>query len=380
MRNRPQGLQAQPHAAKSHRPGMADGDCGSMGLGLQTLGAVTQMDPALFAPLSAFLLSVGCLGCGIAVSSLLGSLKNITLVMIMAIVMGAVYCGLTIAGFISLAAFSAGLAGILTAVVFSRLRKKQTTNRLTNQPEALPLKGALTAYGILIGLMVLTGLSAMVYPFLNQVSLAPVFPRVVSNQGFIVPAGPILTFRPLIFSGTMIAIASLAGYLIFRMWRLLPGGSWRSISRITWDAAIPTSIGILSMVGLSTMMDHCGMTQLLAGGLSQAVGTAFPLLSPCVGMLGTFTTGNNSNSNVLLAPLQKNVAGLLKIDPSLLISGQTAGGSLGSMMAPAKIVVGCGTVGITGKDGLVLRRTLPYGIIIGLVVGLVTWLLVGVKF
>ena len=134
------------------------------------------------------------------------------------------------------------------------------------------------------------------------------------------------------------------------------------------------------MVGLSTMMDHCGMTQLLAHGLAQTTGPIFPLVSPMVGMLGTFTTGSNNNSNVLLAPLQKNVALLLKMDPRLLVSGQTAGGSLGSMTAPAKIVVGCGTVGIIGRDGEVLKKTLPYGLAIGLGVGLLTLLLLAFHF
>jgi lactate permease len=139
-------------------------------------------------------------------------------------------------------------------------------------------------------------------------------------------------------------------------------------------------VGILTMVGLSTMMDHCGMTQLLAQGLSQATGSIFPVVSPLVGMLGTFTTGSNNNSNVLLAPLQKNVANLLHLDPRILVSSQTAGGSVGSMIAPAKIVVGCSTVGILGKDGLVLRRTLPYGLAIGLGIGIVTWLMVLAPF
>ncbi len=116
------------------------------------------------------------------------------------------------------------------------------------------------------------------------------------------------------------------------------------------------------------------MTQLLAQGLAALVGSAFPLVSPLIGMLGAFATGSNNNSNVLFAPLQKSVAALLSMDPRVLLSAQTAGGALGSMIAPAKIIVGCSTVGLKGREGDVLRRTLLYGLGIGLLVGLLALL------
>jgi lactate permease len=99
-------------------------------------------------------------------------------------------------------------------------------------------------------------------------------------------------------------------------------------------------------------------------------------VSPLVGILGAFATGSNNNSNVLFAPLQKSAALLLAIDPRLLISAQTAGGALGSMLAPAKIIVGCSTVGLNGREGEVLRKTLAYGLVIGLCLGGLAWVLV----
>jgi len=38
------------------------------------------------------------------------------------------------------------------------------------------------------------------------------------------------------------------------------------------------------------------------------------------------------------------------------LAAQTAGGSLGSVMSPAKVIVGCSTVGLNQKEGLVMRR------------------------
>jgi lactate permease len=110
------------------------------------------------------------------------------------------------------------------------------------------------------------------------------------------------------------------------------------------------------------------------------MGQAFPLASPLVGILGAFATGSNTNSNVLFGPMQKSIAGLLGVAPAVLLAAQTAGGSLGSMIAPAKLIVGCSTVGLAGRDGEVLRITLPYGALIGLALGVVTWLAVNFGF
>lgn len=135
-------------------------------------------------------------------------------------------------------------------------------------------------------------------------------------------------------------------------------------------------IGVATMVGLSAVMDHSGMTIRLAEAIAQLFGAAFPIISPLLGMIGAFATGSNNNSNVLFGSLQENIALILKLSPAIIVAAQTAGGSLGSMIAPAKLIIGCSTVNISGKDGDVLRRTLPYGLGIAFVMGIATYLLV----
>ena len=139
--------------------------------------------------------------------------------------------------------------------------------------------------------------------------------------------------------------------------------------------ATPVTAGVLAMVGLAMVMDHGGMTQSLAESASAAVGSAYPLVSGYVGMLGAFTTGSNTNSNVLFGPLQMEMSRLLNLAAPWLLAAQTTGGALGSMIAPAKLIVGCAAVGIAGKDGLVFRRTAPYAALLGLAAGAMAWML-----
>jgi lactate permease len=115
------------------------------------------------------------------------------------------------------------------------------------------------------------------------------------------------------------------------------------------------------------------MTYVLAQGLSQVAGPLYPLASPYIGLLGAFMTGSNTNSNVVFAPLQKATAQLIAVAIPVILAAQTTGGSLGSMLAPAKIIVGCSTAGLGGEEGSVMRKTVPYGLAITLIVGLIAW-------
>jgi lactate permease len=126
-------------------------------------------------------------------------------------------------------------------------------------------------------------------------------------------------------------------------------------------------------VGLSVIMSHSGMTNILAMGLSQVFGAAlYPLVTPFIGALGAFITGSNNNSNVLFAALQQRTAELLGLSVSLTLASQTAGGSLGSIMAPAKVIVGASTVGLGDRESEVMGKIIIYGLLPVLFVALVT--------
>ncbi|MPM51659.1 Glycolate permease GlcA [bioreactor metagenome] len=93
-------------------------------------------------------------------------------------------------------------------------------------------------------------------------------------------------------------------------------------------------------------------------------------------MLGSFATGSNVNSNVLFGTLQKTVAILVGASPLVMMGAQTTGGSLGSMIAPAKLAVGVSTTPeLKNREGEVLRKTLPISLIIAILIGIAAWLM-----
>ena len=114
------------------------------------------------------------------------------------------------------------------------------------------------------------------------------------------------------------------------------------------------------------------MTDAIARGLSDFLGSLFPMLSPWIGALGAFMTGSNTNSNVVFGALQKQTAELLGISVAVILAAQTTGGSIGSAAAPTKVVIGTSTADMSGREGEVLRQMFGYTMFLIALVSLLT--------
>jgi lactate permease len=126
---------------------------------------------------------------------------------------------------------------------------------------------------------------------------------------------------------------------------------------------------------MAVTMQHAGMTQLLAEVISANTGALYPILAPFIGALGAFMTGSNTNSNVVFGSLQMQTAETLGVTVAVILAAQTAGGAIGSMFAPAKVVVGVSTVE-GAEESSVLGQVTLYGVIMLAILGIVTWILV----
>jgi len=67
-------------------------------------------------------------------------------------------------------------------------------------------------------------------------------------------------------------------------------------------------------------------------------------------------------------------ANLLHLDVLVIIAAQTTGAALGSVISPAKVIVGCSSTGQSGREGLMMRAMLPYILAILALVAVVTLL------
>ncbi len=234
------------------------------------------------------------------------------------------------------------------------------------------LQWALSAYFILIVIVSSGVIIAPFKNFLGQVILKIPFPEIVSNNGWTTPAGFGKSINLFGHGGALLMYSSIISYALYRSRGFYKTDAIKTIVSKTIKGGVPTSLGIITMVGFAMIMDHCGMIYILAEGISRLFGSFYPFFSPWIGLLGAFMTGSNTNSNVVFGALQQQTAVFGGLSSAIILAAQTTGGALGSMVAPAKLLVGCSTVGLSGKEGPVLKATLKYGLTITGIISMVT--------
>jgi lactate permease len=217
-------------------------------------------------------------------------------------------------------------------------------------------------------LLVLVGFATFVGPLrtaLSAVRISIQFPSTTTSLGWITDRAQAVL--PVFgHPGALILYATVLSAVLFT--RLGHRISLRILWRNTVRQGVPTSITILALVGVAMLMVYGGMTYLLAAGLART-GRIFPFLSPFIGVLGAVITGSNTNSNVLFGALQRDAAVLLHLNPVLIGALQTMGGALGSMITPAKVVLATATTGLAGQEGLVMRVTGRYLLVMTALLG-----------
>jgi lactate permease len=159
-------------------------------------------------------------------------------------------------------------------------------------------------------------------------------------------------FAPLYHPGTLLAAGLVIGALLTGRGALLGPATGAALRRLA-----SVALALLVMLALARLMVHGGLIAQLAGAAAQ-VGALWPLLSPFVGVLGTFVSGSATASNVLFTDFQAATARALDLPVALMAAAQGVGAAIGNAIAPHNIIAGAATVGLSGRDGEVLARTL----------------------
>ncbi|HEX2769441.1 MAG TPA: L-lactate permease [Geobacteraceae bacterium] len=110
----------------------------------------------------------------------------------------------------------------------------------------------------------------------------------------------------------------------------------------------------------------------LADGLITCTGRFYPMFAPFLGWIGTFLTGYGMASIMLFAKLQVQTAQLMGISASLLASSLAVGASIGSVSSPFKIALAAPLCGAEGREGEILRKTIPLGLAVSFATGVFT--------
>ncbi|MEM9591773.1 MAG: L-lactate permease, partial [Pseudomonadota bacterium] len=160
------------------------------------------------------------------------------------------------------------------------------------------------------------------------------------------------SFQPLYHPGTILFVGLVVAAIARGQAGMLPTALAAALRRL-----LPVAAALLVMLALSRLMVHAGMIASLAAAAA-SVGPAWPVIAPFVGVLGTFITGSATASNILFTDLQLSTAKGLALPVHLMIAAQGFGAAIGNIVAPHNIIAGSATVGLAGREGEVLARTL----------------------
>jgi len=116
------------------------------------------------------------------------------------------------------------------------------------------------------------------------------------------------------------------------------------------------------------------MPVVLAAGASALAGKAWTGLAAVIGALGAFIAGSNTFSNMMFSLFQFTTAVKTGAVPGVIVALQAVGGAAGNMICVHNVVAASAVVGLIGKEGHLIRKTLipmTYYLIVAAIVGVI---------
>ncbi|MCL1789447.1 MAG: L-lactate permease, partial [Oscillospiraceae bacterium] len=105
-------------------------------------------------------------------------------------------------------------------------------------------------------------------------------------------------------------------------------------------------------------------------------GNFYPLFAPYIGLLGTFLTGNNTNSSVMFGGFQYAVAAELELNGAVMSAVQVIAGGVGCSSAPTLIFMAALATKQTEKVSVILKKLIPSALIIAGTMGIINFIMI----
>lgn len=347
---------------------------GSLGASYEALISATGLLGTDIGPWMAVFLGLVCFLVGIAVLWIAGGKRmlrqGLWQLASMGTAMATIQYAAAHAGLGNIAAMLGALGGIITGALWARAqagsKPKYDSSSAKVKSSAEFRDGLLkmAPYGILLIIIFAVNFIAPLKAYLNQVALQVNIPQLVLADQSRIPAAKTQSISLFGHPGALLVYAGVFTLIRAIMKGTLPQGSGEKIRIGVLRSGLKSTLGILTMMAMATTMQSAGMVAQLSSTMASISGNLYPLVTPFIGALGAFMTGSNTNSNVLFGAFQQEVALSLNLSVPLVLAIHNAGAAVGSVFAPAKIIVGCSTVGLGGQESEALRNTTRYGMII----------------
>lgn len=170
--------------------------------------------------------------------------------------------------------------------------------------------------------------------------------------------------QPFYLPGFWFIVVCLLTYALHRMSRRQILDSWK----VAWSQVVGAAGALLFALPMVRVFIESGavhndsgldaMPLTLAAGAAAAAGSAWPLLAPWIGALGAFVAGSNTVSNLMFSLFQFATARNVGLEPMTIVAVQAVGGAAGNMITVHNLVAAAATVGLLGREGGLIRKTI----------------------
>ena len=165
--------------------------------------------------------------------------------------------------------------------------------------------------------------------------------------------------------GAIFLLVCLITYVLHGMRKQQIAASWKVASAQLGGAAFALLCAVpLVRIFINSGPDFNGagidsMPVTVAQSAADLAGQGWPIVSPFIGALGAFVAGSNTVSNMMFALFQFNTGlGIGAASPETVAALQAVGGAAGNMVAVHNVVAAAATVGLLGREGDLIRKTI----------------------
>ncbi|CAO3579480.1 unnamed protein product [Absidia cylindrospora] len=169
----------------------------------------------------------------------------------------------------------------------------------------------------------------------------------------------IWSFQPLA-TGTAILVSSIPFGIIAMLYGAHPRIFFQALKKTAFQLFLPI-ITVSCIMALAYLYNYSGIVYTIGLTLS-SVGRAFPFLSAWLGWLACFLSGSDTSANSLFGNLQVVAAREIGLSAVLMASTNSSGAICSKMISPQNLTTGVSTIGLHGKEGVILRRTILHSI------------------
>jgi len=124
--------------------------------------------------------------------------------------------------------------------------------------------------------------------------------------------------------------------------------------------------------GVSGGLDK--MPVVLASAAAALIGKGWTAFAAVIGAMGAFIAGSNTLSNMMFSLFQFSTALKIGAVPGVIVALQAVGGAAGNMICVHNVVAASAVVGLLGREGLLIRKTLipmTYYLIVAAIIGII---------